>query len=170
MRSILLRLASSLLASVLLLGCGRFPARWPPEPDWGNPRIAQALALLKPADVRSATVDLDRCPRQPVALTPQSVEALLAQVSHLTSARTIGERSQWLRWRLLTLDCGEKGHFSMFIGTRPSLNGVAVLSVEQGIDSTVGGFYDGTAFWSWLQTVPESVALSAPPPPEVPCQ
>jgi hypothetical protein len=136
----------------------------------GQPAHRSGTRAAETADVRAATVDLDRCPRQPVALTPQSVEALLAQLSHLTSARTIGERSQWLRWRLLTLDCGEKGHFSMFVGTRPSLDGVAVLSVEQGIDSIVGGFYDGTAFWSWLQTVPESVALSAPPPPEVPCQ
>jgi hypothetical protein len=74
-------------------------------------------------------------------------------------ARNIGERGQWEQWRLLVLDCGEKGHFNISIGSRPSLGNAAVVSIEQGVDRIELGFYEGAKFWSWLQTIPESAAL-----------
>ena len=154
------------VALVALLGFLGFQGRaWPPEPDWGNKRIISTLAQIRPSDVHVATVDLDRCPRQPVPLRPETVTPLLKHLSLLRSARTIGEVGQWDRWRLVVLDCGEKGYFNIFIGSRPSLNGAPIVSIEQGIQNTQGGFYEGTAFWSWLQTVPESAALSGGPQP-----
>jgi hypothetical protein len=129
------------------------------EPDWGNKRIISTLAQVRPSDVRLATVDLDRCPGQPVTLWPETVPALLAHLRVLQSARTIGEVGQWDRWRLLVLDCGEKGYFNIYVGSRPSLHGSAIVSIEQGVESTRGGFYEGTAFWSWLERVPESATL-----------
>jgi hypothetical protein len=135
------------------------------EPDWGNKRIISALAQIRPSDVRVATIDLDRCPRQPVPLRTETVPALLAHLRVLQSARTIGEVGEWDRWRLLVLDCGEKGYFNIYVGSRPSLHGSAIVSIEQGVESSRGGFYEGAAFWSWLQKVPESAALSSSPQP-----
>lgn len=135
------------------------------EPDWGNNRIISTLAQVRPSDVRLATVDLDRCPRQPVPLRPETVPALLARLRVLQSAQNIGEQGPWEQWRLLVLDCGSKGHFKIAVGTRPPLGKTAIVSVEQGVDTTALGFYEGTAFWSWLQKVPESAALSGGPQP-----
>lgn len=135
------------------------------EPDWGNKRIISTLAQVRPSDVRVATVDLDRCPRQPVPLRPETVPALLAHMRLLQSAGNIGGGS-WTQWRLLDLDCGEKGHFKIVVGTRPPLANAAVISVEEGEGKAWKiGFYEGTAFWSWLQRVPESADLISVPRP-----
>lgn len=150
------------VALVILLGFGGHV--WS-DHDWGNKGIISTLAEVRPSDVRVATVDLDRCPRQPVPLRPETVPALLAHLRVLQSTQNIGDRSQWDRWRLLVLDCGEKGYFNIYVGSRPSLHGSAIVSIEQGVESTRGGFYEGTAFWSWLQKVPESAELSSSPQP-----
>jgi hypothetical protein len=150
------------VALVILLG---FRGHVWSEPDWGNKRIVDALAQIRPSDVRVATVDLDRCPRQPVSLRSETVPALLAHLRFLQSAQTIGERGQWEQWRLLVLDCGPKGRFKIVVGTRPSLGNRAIVSVEQGTETTELGFYEGAAFWSWLQTIPESTTLGGGPRP-----
>jgi hypothetical protein len=150
------------IALVVLLG---FRGHVWSEPDWGNKRIISALAQVRPSDVRVATVDLDRCPRQPVPLRPETVPMLLAHLRVLQSAQNIGD-GPWTRWRLLVLDCGEKGQFKVFVGSRPSLANAAIVSVEEGEGKAWRiGFYEGTAFWSWLQKVPESAALSGGPQP-----
>jgi hypothetical protein len=135
------------------------------KPEWGNKGIIGTLAQVRPSDVRLATVDLDRCPRQPVPLRPETVPALLAHLRVLQSAENIGGGS-WTQWRLLDLDCGDKGHFKIVVGTRPSLANAAVVSVEEGEGKAWRiGFYEGTAFWSWLQRVPESADLISVPRP-----
>lgn len=150
------------VALVILLGFGGHV--WS-DHDWGNNRIISTLAKVHPSDVRVATVDLDRCPRQPVPLRPETVPALLAHLRVLQSAQNIGG-GPWTQWRLLDLDCSDKGHFKIVIGTRPSLGNAAVVSVEEGEGKAWRiGFYEGAAFWTWLQKVPESAALSSGPQP-----
>jgi hypothetical protein len=153
------------LGTVALVALLAFRGHVWSEPERGNKGIISTLAEVRPSDVRVATVDLDRCPRQPVPLRPETVPALLAHLRVLQSTQNIGDRSQWDRWRLLVLDCGEKGYFNIYVGSRPSLHGSAIVSIEQGVESTRGGFYEGTAFWSWLQKVPESAELSSSPQP-----
>ena len=153
------------LGTVALVALLAFRGHVWSDHDWGDNRIISTLVQVRPSDVRVATVDLDRCPRQPVPLRPETVPALLAHLRVLQSARTIGEVGQWDRWRLLVLDCGEKGHFNIYVGSRPSLHGSAIVSIEQGVESTRSGFYEGTAFWSWLEKVPESADLSSGPQP-----
>ncbi|MEO8586305.1 MAG: DUF4190 domain-containing protein [Acidobacteriota bacterium] len=149
------------VALVVLLGLG---AHIWSKADWGNRRITDSLAQIRPSDVRRATVDLDRCPRQPVPIRPETVPALLAHLRVLQSAQTIGT-GQSREWRHLVLDCGEKGHFAIAVGARPSLPDRAIVTVEQGADRREIGFYEGTAFWAWLRAVPESAALSDGPQP-----
>lgn len=81
------------------------------------------------------------------------------------SAQTIGERGPWEQWRLQVLDCREKGHLNILVGSRPSLGKTAIVSVEKGVDTAELGFYEGTTFWSWFQTIPESAALGGDPQP-----
>ncbi len=163
--------AAALVAIIgVAAGCGRWPSPFPPEPNWGNERIIGAIATLRAEDARVATVDLDRCPRQPAPLKPETVRLLLQRLAGLKAAPTIGMRSQWERWRLITLDFGEKGHLEIFVGTRESLYGAPIVGIDEGTTTIRGGFYDGKLLWQWLQCVPEVAALEAPSTASRPCQ
>ena len=94
---------------------------------------------------------------------------MFEHLAHLKPAATIGFASHWDWWSLIVVDCGAQGHFNLAVGSRPSLEGAPILSVERGVDTIEGGYYDGAEFWKWLQSRPEFAALIQPPRKTAPC-
>ncbi len=152
-----------------LLAVGMLAACMLGESGWGNAAVMAKLSAVTPQDIATATVDLDRCPREPQPFPAGELPELLSRLAKLTPVPTIGYREQWEDWRPLKIDAGRKGHFEIKISTRPSLNGKPVAIIEEGTDVVRHGFYAADEFWPWFKAIPEVAALETTPSKLQPC-